>query len=47
MVLMEDDKAGAGSSKTVENHEIVECTICGYHYPKTKKCPQCSIKEEA
>lgn len=42
---MNDDKEGVNISESVENPEIVECRICGYHYQKTKKCPQCSIKE--
>jgi rubrerythrin len=45
MVPLEDDKAGVDRGENIENPEIVECEICGYHYQKTKKCPQCSIKE--
>ena len=42
---MQDDKLGADSREDIENPEIVECRTCGYHYQKTKYCPQCSIKE--
>jgi rubrerythrin len=42
---MRDDNADRDTDENVENPEIVECRICGYHYQKTKKCPQCSIKE--
>jgi hypothetical protein len=42
---MKDDKEGVNIGENVEKPEIVECRICGYHYQKTKKCPQCSIKE--
>ncbi len=45
MALMKDDKVGVNTDEIIENPEIVECGICGYHYQKTKKCPQCSIKE--
>lgn len=45
MVMMKNDKAGVDTAGNVENPEIVECGICGYHYQKTKKCPQCSMKE--
>jgi Zn ribbon nucleic-acid-binding protein len=38
MVPMEDDKV-VTTGENVENPEIVECRICGYHYQKTKKCP--------
>ncbi|MFZ0555730.1 MAG: hypothetical protein WCF07_07830 [Nitrososphaeraceae archaeon] len=43
--MKNDDKTGVGTSENVENPEIVECGICGYHYQKNKRCPQCSIKE--
>jgi len=42
--MKNDDKTGEGTSENVENPEIVECGICGYHYQKNKRCPQCSIK---
>jgi len=45
MALMKDDKAGIDKSENVKNPEIVECGICGYHYQKYKKCPQCSMKK--
>jgi len=41
---MRDDSVDNG--KSIEELELVECDICGYHHQKTKKCPQCSIKEE-
>ena len=47
MVLMKDDKVRADVGENIENPEIVECRVCGYHYQKTKYCPQCSIKEES
>jgi rubrerythrin len=40
---MRDDNVDNG--KNIEELELVECGICGYHHQKTKKCPQCSIKE--
>lgn len=44
---MRDANAKGDTDENVENLEIVECRICGYHFQKTKKCPQCSIKERA
>jgi hypothetical protein len=42
---MKNDKVEADTRENIENPEIVECRVCGYHYQKTKCCPQCSIKE--
>ncbi len=44
---MKDDEVRVNTAANIENPEIVECGICGYHYQKTKKCPQCLIKEES
>jgi rubrerythrin len=39
-----EDKEKVVVSEKIEEPEIVECAICGYHYQITKKCPQCSMK---
>lgn len=39
------DDGNTDLGKSIEKLDLIECNICGYHYQKTKKCPQCSIKE--
>jgi Zn ribbon nucleic-acid-binding protein len=42
---MEDETEKISKDESIYKPEIVECGTCGYHYQKTKKCPQCSMKE--
>lgn len=38
------DGNNTDTEKSIEKLDLVECDICGYHYHKTKKCPQCSMR---
>lgn len=42
---MEDETEKVDKGENIDKLELIECSICGYHYQLSKKCPQCTKKQ--